>query len=44
MSKSTINAVLMTAAGVALAIFVVNRFTQGGLSSFGVPQTNQNRR
>jgi hypothetical protein len=35
--NQTINKALVVAAGVALAVFVLNRFTQGGFSNFGRP-------
>jgi hypothetical protein len=35
--NSTINKALVVAGGVALAVFLLNRFTQGGLASFGKP-------
>jgi hypothetical protein len=35
--NSTINKALVVAGGVALAVFLLNRFTAGGLASFGKP-------
>jgi hypothetical protein len=35
--NSTINKALVIAAGVALAVFALNRFTAGGLANFGKP-------
>jgi hypothetical protein len=35
--NSTINKALVVAGGVALAIFLLNRFTSGGLTNFGKP-------
>jgi hypothetical protein len=36
--NQTINKALVIAAGVALAVFLLNRFTQDGLVNFGKPK------